>query len=194
MPTKLKTLSPEAVAMLIFIACGAAIHFGGDWLKRYALALPQTQILQRDPPAPATQPKAGAIHIIRETQANPPVPPLTAAQEISANQIFEKSAHTSATSDKADSEVNIDYFEQLAAGKDKHLQLNALMHNGAIINGRFIALHGPIESVAYPGIGEDANNPSKLVAPLLVAVDQVKQTATVGDPIQKKRVITLNLN
>lgn len=194
MPTKLKTLSPEAIAMLIFIACGSAIHFGGTWLKRYALDLPQMQILQRDPPAPANQPKAGAIHIIRETQANPTVPPLAVAQEVSANQIFEKFAKASATSDKTDNEVNIDYFEQLAAGKDKHLQLNALMHNGAMINGRFIALNGPIESVAYPGIGEDANNPAKLVAPLLLAVDQVKQTATVGDPIQKKRVITLNLN
>lgn len=194
MSKQLQNLSPEIIAMLIFISCLTVIHFGGNWLKRYALDLPETQILQRDPPASSSQPIARAIHIIRETQNNSNAPLPQTAQEISTNQIFDKASPSQATDNKNETEVSTDYFEQLAASKDKHLQLNALMHNGAIINKRFIPLNTPIDSVAYPAIGEDPNNPSKLIAPLLVAVDQTKQTATIADPAQKRRVITLTLN
>lgn len=192
MSKHLQNLSPEAIAMLIFISCATTIHFGGNWLKQNTLALPQTQILQRDPPAPANQPKAGAIHIIRETQNNAAAQPQTGA-EISANQIFDKAA-PGAANNKNIAGMDIDYFEQLALIKDKHLQLNAIMHNGAIINGRFIPLNTAIESVAYPAGGEDPNNPSKFVAPVVVAVDQAKQSVTIADPVQKHRVITLSLD
>lgn len=196
MPKHLQNLSPEAIAMLIFITCATAIHFGGNWLKRFTLDQRETQILQRDPPAPANQPKAGAIHIIREAQDHPAPPPSQPAPEINTNQIFEKSSPPGATNNKPEpeAEVKINYFEQLTANKDKHLQLNALMHNGAMINGRFIPLNTSVDSVAYPASAEDPNNPSKLIAPLLVAVDHAKQTATLANPTQKHQTITLTLN
>lgn len=199
MSKNLQNLSPETIAMLIFITCGAAIHFGGGWLKRYALELPATQVLKRDPPPQASYPQAGAIHIIREAHgqhaATSPTSPQKSNIEFDTNQLFNYVPKVNKPEIATPTEApSTDYFAQLMATQATNLRLNALMHNGAMINGRFVALRKSVDSVAYPSAGGDDNNPATFTAPILVAINHKQQNATIADPANRRRYITLTLD
>lgn len=187
LPIKSLNLTPSAQALLILAVCTTAIHFGGGALKQKVLQRPSLQVLQRDPPAQQSTAKMGAINVIQEigivTKATSTLGPINPDLP---NKLF----GSAGTPDKAH-RVTLpasDYFSQLA----EHLHIDAITHNGVIINKEFIPLGGTIDAFAYPAPGVDEINPEKLIAPRLVTTSN--SSATIREPVPPHRTLNIVLD
>lgn len=181
--------NPDQLALIILIVIGASIHFGGQIITQRILSHPLTQILQRDPQPTAPQHNTN-INIIR-TQPGKAAAVATPAPT-KPNQIFPAPKTANPTPTNNTTAPAIDYFQQLQTGP--HLNLTAITHNGAIINGKFHTVGQPIDALAYPAPGEDSNNPGQLITPRLTRITQNSITITEPTTTQKPRQIHLTLN
>lgn len=193
------TLSPAAQALTVLIVGLAGMHMGGGALKTTILARPDLQVLQRDPPQ-TTAAAANKIHVIEELGTTaPPSPTSGAASPLPddiPNTLFASTSRIAivtpnpGTPNAEAANIPSDYFAKLIAGE--HLKLDALTHNGAIINGRYIPIGGTIDEYAYPATGTDVGNPSKYLTPRLTSISA--NVAVVTEPVSPHRTLKLTLN
>ncbi len=195
------TVSIAAQSLIVLIVGLAALHLGGGALKKTILSRPDLQVLQRDPPAQTVAVTATSkIHVIEEHgTATLPSPTRAAASPLPAdlqNRLFASTSLGTREGSKP-GEPNVeaanapsDYFALLITGE--HLRLDALTHNGAIINGHYIPRGGTIDDYAYPAPGTDADNPAKYLTPRLTVISG--DTAIVTEPVPPHRKLKLTLN
>lgn len=180
------TLSPMTQALIIFAVSAAGIHFGGIWLKQKVLAAPTAQVLQRDPPAQALITKVGAINVIQEDKIEPQTSPTTIGK-IPAdlpNQLF---STVKALPDSHEAR-EVDYFAQIP----DHVHLDAITHNGVVINGKFVGIGEPLYDRAYPPPGADPTDVDNFIAARVISASG--KTATLREPVAPHRTIHLSID
>lgn len=178
-------VTPTTQALLIFVVCAGTIHFGGNVLKRDLLAAPTMQVLQRDPPAQALAIKPGAINVIEEHRIDPAKS--AAISDLPSdlpNQLFNASKSSPGGPDKQDT----DYFAQL----HDHVHLDAITHNGVVINGKYVKIGEPLYERAYPAPGADPTDVDNFIAARVISASG--NVAVVREPLPPHRTIRLTLD
>jgi hypothetical protein len=180
-------ISPAAQALFILAVGTASIIFGGAVLKKSMVTSPSFQVLQPEITGESVAGKTGVIHMIKEEGKGIAETHIVDLSPNIANQVF---ANTHSKTTNSEVAPAVDYFTQLTTGE--HLRLDAVTHNGAVINGKFVGQGESIEAYAYPAPGENENSPSKMIAPRLIKVSAAG--ATIREPVSPHRIITLKLN
>lgn len=184
-------MSPNAKAILILAIAAAAIQFGSHAIQKKVLSRPEFQVLQRSFHEQTQMAAATNIPIIqKDTKPKTSSP---AFDNSLPDRVFAfiPPSEIKSPPPKPIEPPPIDYFNLLIAGN--HLRIDAVMDNGAIINGKFIAINSPITQYAYPANSKNKTKTGapKMIAPILSETDLDKLTITIREPVKPYRRMAL---
>lgn len=179
-------ISPGAKAFLILTVGVATIFLASANAEKFILKNPKMQILDQAGQNTTSPPKASEIHMIKEDGSGLDKPKEILLTAEKTNSVF--SFSPSARSDVAP--AAIDYFDKLTSGG--YLRADALTDNGAIINGKYVAVGSEIDSMDYPAPGANPDAPAKTLKPKLSKVSA--SSLTVTEPIAPYRSHTFKFD